>query len=353
MARRSARFLFGALLAAAFAGCAAPAVRFEVAPLAQLEEKLGGCACGDLLPGAGDEVAVVAESGRLRILQREGDGWRVHEVGRTSGESIQVAVGDLWPGEGEELVAVGMAAGRESDGGPGAVFVSGFDRSRGEFRTVPVWQDTALLHAVAVAELDGDHPGAEVLVGGFSSRLTLLRFRADGSAAAEAVGETPAPAKGMVAHRGGVAIACLDGSLCFLEPGPAGFTVRVLHRAPVGLARLASDGESLLAAADDGSLLLVRGEVAESVHRESLKLRGAVWSDLDPASPGLEAATAGYGGAITLLRAVRNQGFVAEPLFRGGEPLHHLCAGDVDPAPGEELVAVGLAGQVWLVRRRP
>lgn len=335
------------------AACASTGIEFESIVLHDAAEKLGGCAVGDLIPGRGDEIAVVAASGKLRVIADGPDGWHSVAAGRASGEMIQVATGDLWADVGgDELVAVGMANGDEDSGGEGAVFVAGYVPDAEGFVARPVFKDTALVHAVAVADFDPEHPGEEALVGGFSRALTLLRFEPDGSASAEEIGRTPAAAKGMVAFGDGAAVACNDGSLVIVGPGPTGWEVEVTFVAPAGLARLGTDGERLLAAADDGALWLVEGSLGVRIHDEALKLRGAVLTDLDPDSPGLEAATAGYAGVLTLLRNTGVSPWERDRLFRSDKGLHHLALGELDDADGRELVTVGYSGEVVLIRRR-
>ena len=79
---------------------------------------------------------------------------------------------------------------------------------------------------------------------------------------------------------------------------------RTLDDAGAGQSRLGFAGGQLIAARDDGVLAVfalpadlgtVGPGTGREIHRETQKLRGAVLADLDPASPGLEAATAGYG----------------------------------------------------------
>jgi hypothetical protein len=336
-----------ASLTAACASTRGDGVAFEPVVLATLGEKLGGCAVGDLLPQPGNEVAVVSASGRMYVV---GQGL-VQEAGAAGGEMIQVAVGDLWPDRpGAELVAVGMLEGGEESGGPGSVWVSGWQPEREQFEARQVHVDSALVHAVAVCDLDPTVPGDEALVGGFSNSLTLLRFMPDGAVLATEVGSTPAAAKGMVPFRDGVAIACRDGSLLVARPDGSGFDVERVFSAPAGLARLATDGDRILAASDDGSLWLVRGTEAVYMPLDQKKLRGAVLADLDPSSPGLEAATAGYSGRIAMVRQPESSR-TRQQLFAGPDAWHHLALGELDPAPGPELVAVGFAGEVLMLRR--
>ena len=219
--------------------------------------------------------------------------------------------------------------------------------ARARWRVHPRWPAPA---RVVARDLDPAVEGDEALVGGFSDALTLLRFHGDGQVTSEEIGRTPAAAKGMVPHGDGVAVACRDGSLLVVRPSDEGFVTEVLFRAPSGLARLASSGEEILAASDDGTLWLVQRREGTRLFRDSLKLRGAVFTDLNSASPGLEVATAGYSGRVSLLHENAGE-WTAETVIATEAALHHLTSGELDRAAGQELVTVGFAGDVVLLRR--
>lgn len=318
--------------------------------VATLGEKLGGCAVADVLPEvAGDEIVVCGVSGRVWIVARTPDGWAADEIGHAPGEMIQVAAGDVRPDvPGLEIIAVGMASGTEDSGGEGAVHV--LARAGDAWTRDEIHRSPALVHAVALADLDGA-PGAEVVVGGFAYRIEALRRDGDGWTS-QVLADVDGAVKNLVAFGDSVAAACADGSLVLVERAagetPDAWRARVLDRAPAGLARIGSDGARLLVARDDGVLALVTGDAVDEVHRESGKLRGAVIADLAPDRPGDELATAGYGQRVTILTH-DGEAWTPHVVHEDDERLHHVAAGRVADAPGAALVACGYSGRVIVV----
>ena len=69
-------------------------------------------------------------------------------------------------------------------------------------------------------------------------------------------------------------------------------------------------------------------------------------TDLDPSSPGLEIATTGYSGRVTILREAENGGYTPSLLFTDPAGFHHAAAGELDGKPGLELVVCGMGGRV-------
>jgi hypothetical protein len=302
----------------------------------EVADALGGCGVGDVDPArGGNEIVVTSSKGPVFVVQRAEAGWQ-HEVAfHAPGEMIQVAVGDALPAHpGDEIVAVGMREGPEGDG-PGAVHV--IWREGSAWKSTLAFEGEALIHGVAVGEGD-------VWVAGYDRAVHLLRAKSGGFEHV-ASAALPGNGKNALAVPGGVVVACTDGSLVQAKlEGPA-LAVTVLDRRESGRARLGTDGTRLVVADDDGTLSLVSGSRRETIHTETGKLRGAVLADLDPDAPGIEAATTGYSGRVTLLRE-RDGRFVASLLFADRAGFHHAVAGDVDGVPGPELVVCGLAGRV-------
>jgi len=277
--------------------------------------KLNGCAIGDVDPRwPGREIAVVAAGGEVFVVRRDGDGWKHERVARVDGEMIQCAIGDVdprWPGR--ELAVVGMKTGEESAAGPGAAYVVRFDAEAGAWKTERVFEDPRLIHGVCIGDLDPDRPGREMLCVGFSARATLVARDGDTWKAMPA-GELAGAGKTAVPYRGGAAVACQSGALVHMRKTAGGWTSKVLDRAPGGRARIATDGRRLLCGRDDGALDLVApapdGSAGKrlKLHQEQGKLRGAALGDVDPDAPGLEAATAGYSGRVTVLYPQENGG---------------------------------------------
>lgn len=324
-------------------GGAAGDVAFERVVLAETGVKLGGCAVGDIDPShPGQEVAAVGEDGSVHVAWREQGIWRSAVVAQFDGEMIQCAIGDAdLDSPGLELVVVGMQQGPETDDGPGAAHLVRW--ADGGWVHEPLLVDDALLHAACV--LDG-----EIFVAGFTERVHRLRRRDDGFQDSIAV-DLPGAAKCMIPFAGGIAVACTDGSVVHVTADERGYRGAVLDRRIAGRARLGTDGSSLAVADDDGVLSLVTpGTETVRLHRASEKARGAVLADLDPGSPGVEAATVGYDRRVVLLRR-RGSGWDATQLAREADRLHHLVHADVDTAPGDELLTVGFAGDIVMFRR--
>ena len=154
----------------------------------------------------------------------------------------------------------------------------------------------------------------------------------------------------------GAALACKDGSVRLVargtspEDGP-NWTCRVLDKASSGQARIAAANATLVVAGDDGSLSLLDAQGRRAIHREDDRLRGAALADLDPGAPGLEAATAGYTGRITVLYRDGEE-WRAEVVGNDPDKLHHLAVG-VLPGLGTApaIVACGYSGQLHVVHR--
>ena len=395
-------------LLAAFAGCSAPrdpTITEVTAPTAEpistpalLESgwvmqvaydgqtRINGVACGELDPDApGDEIASVDRSGRMRVLRWTGtefeeafDATRIPVVGEVGldvpgGELVQVAVGDLdGNSPGDEIVAVGMARGGEDDGGPGLVRYfarTGEEDSWVERRFVT----PALVHAIAIGDLQPDRVGDEFVFAGFFG--TALIGYVDASTGALLIDETGAAhqggAKGACTMPNGFVLACDNGETVRYRRAQSGWERGrvVQHGAP--LARIAQfeDTDAFAVCANDGTFRLWQGVGGGAITtffvRAENRLRGAIIHDVDPKSPGVEAATAGYDGEIRVVRL--NEETPAGEVPEGGREnaplqlstsatsvardtakIHHLAVGDF-AGIGTALVSCGYSGDVLVV----
>jgi len=314
--------------------------------------KLGGCVGGDLIEDSpGDEIAVVAGDGTAYVVRRAADRFESEIVARMAGEMIQCAVADVDAEHpGLELVVVGMQRGTEDDGGAGEAHVI---RSTGDTWTQEsLFVDSALIHGVAAGDVDPRRPGDEVLLVGYSLNATLVSGTA-GAWTAETIAELPGPGKNAVLWNGGAVVACADGSLVHLMPEADGWASRTIREAEAGWARLGAGGpergELLLAARDDGALVLFDGDGdGRIVHQEGDKLRGAVVADLDPRTDGPELATAGYERRATILTEGPS-GWSTETVFEDEARFHHACAADV-AGYGPTLFVCGYSGRLTAIR---
>lgn len=308
----------------------------------QGDTKLGGCAVGDFDPRhAGHEIALVSGAGTVEMVRREGEGYTAERLFSAPGEMIQCAVGDADPVHpGDEIYTVGIAQGTEDDGGPGVAWW--IRRTDDGWVAEKIFEDLALLHGVCVAD------GA-VWVTGYTNRVFRLE-RVDGKWSPTLRAELPGAGKNAVGTPLGVVVACTDGSL--VRVNAEGETTTIDKR-EAGRARLGADGDDVLACDDDGTLSLVTPAGRTELYRDDAKLRGAVLADLDPALPGLEAATAGYSGRLAILSAADSSRRVWRPVLevRDVDRFHHVASGDLDGRPGSDLVASGYSGRVYVIRR--
>lgn len=319
------------------------ASRFQARVILTAPAKLGGCASGDLFPARpGDELAAVCADGGVYVAWRAEEDWASERVLGLPGEMVQCAIGDALPdAQGLEIVCAGSASGGEDSGGPGAAWV--LVRGEDSWRSERIATDGALLHGVAIGDLDPHTSGPEVLLVGFTRRAWLAAHTADGWRVHEAA-TLPGPGKNAVIAGGRAIVACADGSLIALALTQDGtLATTVIDRAPAGYARLAAGDNSVLAARDDGGLVLVEDGRARVVYRGQGKLRGAVLADLDPDAPGTELATAGYDRRVVLLRR-RGADFEPSELFQAEDRLHHLTA--FRGPGGIGLAAVGYSGRL-------
>lgn len=328
-------------LAACSGGTPEPAQRWTAAIAFQADTKLGGCAVGDLDPRhAGNEIAAVALDGQVHVVRHWTEGWVTEHAVKLPGEGIQCAIGDVDPSRpGNELVVVGMAEGTEDDGGAGAVhlvFLEGDD-----WRAERILEDTALVHGVAIGDVDPERPGDEIVVTGFAGASKVLA-RVDGAWTVVAEHPLPEGAGKTVLIDGGRIVVANTSNALHVIPGP-----------PVEIgaaqARLGRGAEDIVVACDDGGLRLVSDRGVESLHQETQKLRGAALGDLDPLVAGEEAATVGYERKLTVLYRPADGSTPWTPVsvWEDPEKLHHLAHGELlAEGIGPELVAVGYAGRV-------
>ena len=309
--------------------------------------KLGGCVVADVDPTRpGNEIAVVASTGAVFLVYREPTGgWGSEQIAELPGEMIQIAAGDLDPGSpGDELVAVGAARGGEDEGGPGAAWI--IARGADGWSATKVFEDVALLHAVCVGDFLSRRAGAEVLVAGYSGKSWILRRSTDGWDATS-MARFEGQAKSATPFRDGAAIATTAGQVVLVrDVGAAEWSATVLAGFESGQARITSRGADVLVCGNGGELHLVGVDGSRLLHREDDRLRGAVIADLDPTRAGVEYATAGYSGDITVVALGPGDAeTVTTVVGHDTDRIHHLAAGEL-AGRGTVLVACGYSGRV-------
>lgn len=351
--------------------------------------RINGVACGDLdvaIPG--DEIVTVDAEGRVRVIARDGFGFREQigigfardpYGGGLGGELVQVVTGDLDVSRpGDEVLAVGVETGDEDAGGPGVVRYYVRRADDGAWSRSSVLTD-ALVHAVAIGDLLPERPGDEFVVAGKFGEAMIGRVEeATGVVLLDRIGaefSATATAKGAIVVDGGFVLALDDGRTLRFERDDAGAwerTEEVQHGAP--LARIARFGADEFVVCDNAGIFRLHGPYGEDggagsvfLDRRSDRLRGAVVTDIDPDSEGVEACTAGYDGEITVCRLSFEDADAAEdgsapvgppavqveaiPVARDTDRLHHLAVGDFDGL-GRALVSCGYSGDVLVVAPR-
>ncbi|MCP3914197.1 MAG: hypothetical protein GY711_01440 [bacterium] len=320
-------------------------------------EKLGGCAVADLDPRhAGEEIATVSAGGKVYVVRRDAELPLFHSeiVAELPGEMIQCATGDLDGRPGSELYTVGVAVGSEDDGGQGAAWRIRF--VDGEWERTRLLGDEALLHAVAVGDVDPDHAGDELVVAGFSRTVHLLTPAGDSFEHASIASGLGGAAKGAAIAGRRLVVACDDGALVQVESVAGEWRQRELANYGVALARVAIGPEgAVLTSANDGLLRLFEGGETLFIECFAGRLRGAVFADVDPHHDGVEMATAGYDGRILVIAiddlVPEGPRFRLTPVGEDRDRLHHLAAGTL-PSLGPVLVACGYSGRVLVVEGR-
>lgn len=312
--------------------------------------KLGGCAVGELDASAEDgELVAVGSDGRIHLGVYGAEGWTSSVIATVPGEQIQVAVGAIGPDGIPSIISVGVAEGGEDDGGPGVAWW--LRRDGDSWTRTELLGDEALLHAVAIGELDASSAGNEVALAGFTRKVHVVTL-VDGEPKSQTIGDLPGNAKGLAIGAGGVVVACDDGSLVRFTRGVDGWEREILahHEAP--LARLSANGTDIVYCGNDGVLRLWTDGETREVYRSSDRLRGAVF--LPKSEIGRILASAGYDGHVRIHPAdLRYTSYGSDPdsnsVAHEDAKLHNLatgtCAGSVGLAVcgyGGRLVWVGL-----------
>jgi len=322
------------------------------------DTKLGGCAVGELDPGSpGGEIVTVAGDGQVWLTARVDGAWSSSSIAQLPGEAIGCVAADLLPEiPGDEIVTVGVTAGGEESGSPGVAHL--LSRGADGWTTEVLLEDDALLHGVAVGDMDKDGV-LDVVVAGYTRRVTVLgRDPSDSGWRTLGTGMLPDAAKSVVVldplgDRAGLAVVgCRDGSLIEFRLAEGGELARV-DWAPgsSSQARLGALSPGVLVASDGGTLTFVKGDTrGPEFYASGDKLRGAMVADVDPGvGASRQACTAGYDGAIVVTGITSGESRV---VARDDDRLHHLAVGQLHPEGPPSLVACGYSGRVIVVTHR-
>jgi hypothetical protein len=249
------------------AAASASAEPWKVDVLMESEHVMGGAAIGDLDPSTpGAEVAVVNDAAEALLVRRADGKWQPEQIYAGKGEMIMCAIGDVDPRHpGNEFVGVGMVEGAESSREPGQAVLVWKDGERWSSRVI--FQDTHLLHGVAIGDVSAAHPGNEVVVCGFNHRVQLL-YLEEGSWKHETI---------YVANdRLKIVLADVDPNVAGAEAYVCGYSGRVTQ---------------FVRATDD----YWKSHV---VHVEERPLHHLLAGEFDSGHDGVELLTCGHGGRL-------------------------------------------------------
>jgi hypothetical protein len=321
--------------------------------------RLGGSAIGDADPQHfGNEIAVTASNGLVYVARFEDDVWQHEVAAALVGEPVQCAIGDLdLHHEGSEVVTVGALEGDEDTGSGGVAML--LRRTEFGWEEVELLRADALLHGVCIGDIDPARTGLELAVAGAGGELYLI-WQGGVGWTSQVIGELPGTATSLALGLGGLLVACDEGSLIRLRRRPSGWVSDVLSTGSAALARVDASFDMAVWCDNDGALRLLREDYEEVVLRSTDLLRGAVLADLDPSRPGVEGATAGYDGLISVIHGgpiawerpshFRGVDHVFDITVVGADSdrLYHLSAGPL-PQHGVALVACGYSGRATCV----
>ena len=262
---------------------------------------MGGAAIGDLdSESAGNEVAVVNAAGEVWLARRTGDSWRPKRLHKGSGEMIMCAIGDVDPRyAGSEFVGVGMVQGEESLSGPGQVLM--IRRDGDEWNATQIFEDSHMIHGVAIGDVSTRTPGHEIIACGFNHRVTLLardgeRWRSEVIYVGNNRMKIAAVADVLTEREGlEVVVAGTDGNVVLLWEDRLGWKHEIIYSDAVGQSRVACGAFGVLIGGDKGKVTLAQRKdgrwVSECLARDSGKIRGVAIADIDPQVPGPECVS--------------------------------------------------------------
>ena len=325
--------------------------------LLETDRGMGGAAVGDLLSDSpGNEVTVVNGAGEAWMVRRDGDKWRGERIYKGEGELIMCAIGDVDPRHaGNEFVGVGMVRGEESLEGPGQVVV--VRRDNDKWTATQAFQDTHMIHGVAIGDVSARTAGNEIIACSFNHRVTLLSFQGDRwHSEVIYVGNDRmkiAAVADVLPDRDGleVVVSGSDGHVVVLWEDRLGWKHETIYADATGQSRVACGTIGVLIGGDGGKITLAQRTngrwTTECLARDSGKIRGVVIADVDEAIPGEELYACGYSRNVTQLTRDADGFWSSRVIATDARPLHHLVAGDIDPAhPGAELTTCGHSGHL-------
>lgn len=327
------------------------------------ESKFDGVAVGDADNDGQDDVLGSGLSGKVWMASKKGGEWITRTIWESPGELIIPYVGDADNDGKNEVVVVGMIAGPEADTGAGQLTM--LKGSGNHWTATRLFEDTLMLHGVVIGDVDPDHPGNEIVVGGFDWNMTLVYkdgqdwkseriFRAEHKIRTVVLGDMDGDGQNEVVA------ATKDSNVYLVDKVGGTWTSQVMWTdtaqgpARCGVGDYDGDGNmDAVAGGDPKNLAFIKkagsGWSGDIIWQDSDKIRGTWIGDVYDGHVGNELISGGYSGNVTV-HFKEGADWIHVKVFNDGARLHHVITGDVDPDHnGLEIITGGYSNKVTVV----
>ena len=334
---------------------------------------IGGCAIGDLdKTRKGNEVVTASTDGLVSLLYKSTSGtWASQQLWQGKGQLLTPVIGDFYPQhDGNELVVVGMAVGKEGEGAGHATMIWG---AGDNWQAEVIFNNTdSMLHGAAVGDLDSTHDGNELVVMSFGFDVKMLTWTGPGvtdwSSTLIWHGEGKVR-KGVIDdvdpnHKGNeLVVVDKSGNLTMLRGSGTTWEAKTLWTDPgtPGLARVAVGdadttypGKEIVVGGDSNNVGIIRrtGDTWEGsvIFTDSDSIRGLGIGDVDPVIKGNEILVFGYSKKVTMLSGSGST-WASKVLFTDVGRSHDLALGEFDSDhKGQEVVFVGYSNNATMLK---
>jgi len=326
-------------------------------------KKFDGIAIGDADNDGINDIVGVGLSGKVMMASKIGGEWQTRTVWESPGELIIPAIGDADNDGLNEIVVVGMVAGPEADTGAGQVAI--IEGAGNYWTATRIHTDSLMIHGVAIGDIDPDHPGNEIVTGGFDHNMTLIwgsgsswqyerMMTAEHKIRTVVIGDVDGDGAGEVVA------ASKDNKVYLVEKDGASWKHQVVFTDPdAGEARCAfgdytGNGNMDIVAGGDSSQLALATRSGDTwsgniVWKDSDKLRGTWIGDVYDGRVGNEIITAGYSGNVTM-HFQESDVWKHTLVYHTDNRLHHVLIGEVDiDHPGLEIITTGYSNRVTVI----
>ncbi|MEW5760399.1 MAG: hypothetical protein AB1779_06510 [Candidatus Thermoplasmatota archaeon] len=329
--------------------------------------KIDGIAYGDIdksIPG--NEIISVGLSGNVVMIYKVEE-WRSKVLWTGEGEIIKAAIGNFDPSTPDNEIAVaGMEKGKEGEGGAGAVYMisSKNDSWVSKLLHKEIAPD-ALMHGVAVGNLDKSTPEDEIIAVSHSGNAVLIRKVGD-EWNSTVLFKDSAELKSVIIgdvdkHEGIEAIVVgLSGNVTMIYNDKGNWVIKNIYKAEGGLNRIdVGDVDN----AYEGNEILVSGNVKDVIllYKQNEQWNGKkIWSDVDKVrgvgigdfhpSLGKEIVITGFSKNVTILMLSKSGLWLAGKIWSDVGRLHDIVVANVDEAnEGDEIITGGYSNNITLI----